>query len=178
MGQASRQNREQQKIRELEAELKLLRKQLGEKDEVIEILKKIRRHPVETIEEKYRCTQALSRQGLSVERVCRTLEISRSGYYDFCRRDPTKRELHNQVLRRRLVELHEKYPALGLDSLYHLLKSEIPCSRKRVHRQMCLLGIHSARRRAYKITTNSNHSNSIAPNLLQRKFYFDHLNQA
>ncbi len=40
MGQANRQNREQQKIWELEAELKLLRKQLGEKDEVIEILKK------------------------------------------------------------------------------------------------------------------------------------------
>ena len=39
MGQANRQNREQQKIWELEAELKLLRKQLGEKDEVIEIQK-------------------------------------------------------------------------------------------------------------------------------------------
>ena len=76
------------------------------------------------------------------------------------------------------MELHEKYPALGLDSLYHLLKLEIPCSRKRVHRQMCLLGIHSERRRAYKITTNSNHSNPTAPNLLQRKFYFDHPNQA
>ena len=40
MGQASRQNREQQRIRELEAELRSLRKQLGEKDEVIDILKK------------------------------------------------------------------------------------------------------------------------------------------
>jgi len=28
------------------------------------------------------------------------------------------------TLRRRLVELHEKYPAMGLDSLYHLLKPE------------------------------------------------------
>ncbi|RKJ28887.1 hypothetical protein D7X33_42545 [Butyricicoccus sp. 1XD8-22] len=76
------------------------------------------------------------------------------------------------------MELHEKYPALGLDSLYHRLKSEIPCSRKRVQGQMCLLGIHSARCRAYKTTTNSNHSNPTAPNLLQRKFYFDHPNQA
>ena len=40
MGQVSRQNREQQRIRELEAELRGLRKQLGEKDEVIDILKK------------------------------------------------------------------------------------------------------------------------------------------
>ena len=40
MGQASRQNREQQRIRELETENRNLRKQLGEKEEVIEILKK------------------------------------------------------------------------------------------------------------------------------------------
>ncbi len=40
MGQASRQNREQQRIRELEAEVRALRKQLGEKAEVIEVLKK------------------------------------------------------------------------------------------------------------------------------------------
>ena len=40
MGQASRQNREQLKIRELEAELKALRKQLAEKEEVIAVLKK------------------------------------------------------------------------------------------------------------------------------------------
>ncbi len=40
MGQASRQNREQQRIRELEAEVRTLRKQLGEKEEVIDVLKK------------------------------------------------------------------------------------------------------------------------------------------
>ena len=40
MGQASRLNREQQRIRELEAEVRNLRKQLGEKEEVIDILKK------------------------------------------------------------------------------------------------------------------------------------------
>lgn len=40
MGQASRHNREQQHIRELEAEIRALRKQLGEKEEVIDVLKK------------------------------------------------------------------------------------------------------------------------------------------
>ncbi len=39
MGQASRLNREQQRIRELEAENRALRKQLGEKEEVIDVLK-------------------------------------------------------------------------------------------------------------------------------------------
>jgi len=40
MGQASRLNREQQRIRELEAEVRTLHKQLSEKKEVIEVLKK------------------------------------------------------------------------------------------------------------------------------------------
>ena len=40
MGQASRHNREQQRIRELEAEVRSLRKHLSEKEEVIEVLKK------------------------------------------------------------------------------------------------------------------------------------------
>ena len=39
MGQASRLNREQQRIRELEAEVRALRKQLGEKEEIIDVLK-------------------------------------------------------------------------------------------------------------------------------------------
>ncbi len=40
MGRASRLNRERQRIRELEAENRALRKQLGEKEEVIDVLKK------------------------------------------------------------------------------------------------------------------------------------------
>lgn len=40
MGQASRLNREQRRIRELEAENRALRKQLNEKEEVIDVLKK------------------------------------------------------------------------------------------------------------------------------------------
>jgi len=109
-----------------------------------------------------------------VEQVCRELEISRSGYYDWLNRKPSAQSRRNQALRRRLVELHEKYPAMGLDSLHHMLKPEFGCSRKRVHRQMRIACISSVRCRAYKATTNSNHSHPIAPNLLQRNFTFKH----
>ena len=44
----------------------------------------------------------------------------------------SREQQRNQALRRRLVALQEKYPAMGLDSLYHLLKPEFGCSRKRV----------------------------------------------
>ena len=85
---------------------------------------------------------------------------------------------HDQTLKRRLLALHVKYPALGLDSLYHLIRKELPCSRKRIHRLMNELGISSMRKRAYKATTNSRHSHPIAPNLLMRKFSFDAPNKA
>ena len=39
-GQADRQNRDSRRTRELEAEVRTLRKQLAEKDEVIDVLKK------------------------------------------------------------------------------------------------------------------------------------------
>ena len=113
-----------------------------------------------------------------MEQACRVLEVSRSGYYGWLKRKPSQRSQQNQAIKRRLVELHEKYPAMGLDSFYHLLKPEFGCSRKRVHRQMRLAGIYSARRRAYKKTTNSNHDHPIAPNLLQRNFTFERPDQA
>ena len=102
--------------------------------------------------------------------LCRVLEVSRSGYYAWKRHRPGQRELKSQAISRRLVELHTKYPALGLDSLCHLLRPAFGCSRKRVHRLMRRAGISSARRRAYRITTNSNHGYAPAPNLLQRHF--------
>ncbi len=78
-----------------------------------------------------------------MEQACRVLEVSRSGYYGWKAEKTCRRSLQNQALRRRLIELHEKYPAMGLDSLYRLLKPEFGCSRKRVHRQMRLPGGHS-----------------------------------
>lgn len=46
-----------------------------------------------------------------------------------------------------LVRLYEKYPALGLASLYHMLNAEYSCSRRRVHRLMSAIGIHSIRKK-------------------------------
>lgn len=76
------------------------------------------------------------------------------------------------------MRLHEKYPALGLDGLYHMVKPAYPCSRGRVYRLMKATGIHSTRKKACKTTTNSRHSHPVAPNLLHRQFSFERPNQA
>ena len=75
-----------------------------------------------------------------------------------------------------MVRLHERYPVVGLDGLYHSLKRNFICSGGRIHRLMKAHNIHSQRKRAYKATTNSKHSYPVAPNLLKRSFAADRPN--
>ena len=56
-----------------------------------------------------------------MEQACRILEIARSSYYDWLGHKPKKQEDRNRPLRQALITLHEKYPAPGLNSLYHML---------------------------------------------------------
>ena len=78
------------------------------------------------------------------------------------------RKLHEQKLLRILISLHERYPAAGLDTLAAMIRKECPCSQNTVHRLMKLYNIHSIRKRAFKITTNSKHNYAVSPNLLKR----------
>lgn len=109
-----------------------------------------------------------------MDKLCRLLEISRSGYYAFKNRGISIRKQNEQKLLRTLLELHEKYPAAGLDGLFHMLKNRgVPCSRNRLHRLMKKYDIHSVRKKSYKITTNSKHNYAVSPNLLNRDFSAD-----
>ena len=56
-----------------------------------------------------------------MEQACRVLEVSRSGYYGWKAEKICRRRLQNQALRRRLIELHEKYPAMGLEGHSQIL---------------------------------------------------------
>lgn len=113
-----------------------------------------------------------------MELLCRIFEISRSGYYAWLHRGQSQRKRRNQKLLQALIMLHQKYPSLGLDSLYQILKFKFHCSRGRVHRLMKQANITSLRKKAYKATTNSKHTNPVAPNLLNRNFSFLRPNQA
>ena len=104
-----------------------------------------------------------------MELLCRLLAVSLSGYYG----KPSLHRQQDQALKRRLLGLHQRYPAMGPDSLYHLIRQKLRCSRKRIHRLMNALNVSSARRLAYKATTNARHAHPVAPNLLARRFSFD-----
>ena len=81
------------------------------------------------------------------------------------------------MLLRILISFHERYPVAGLDALVAMIKPICPCSRNTVHRLMKLYNIHSIRKKAFRITTNSNHNYAVSPNLLKRDFTADKTNQ-
>ncbi len=47
------------------------------------------------------------RAEFAVKRMCRTLGVSTSGYYAWCKREPSARSCADQALQNRIVEIHE-----------------------------------------------------------------------
>ena len=113
-----------------------------------------------------------------MEKLCPLLEGTRSAYYAWLKHKPSDRQRTDQAILRELIRLHQRYPAMGLDSLHQMLRPQFLCGRKRVWRLMKVAEIRSARKRAYKRTTNSHHNNPVAPNLLKRSFNFAKPNEA
>ena len=110
------------------------------------------------------------KSGIAKRKLCQQLEISESAYYDWLKRSPSKKELVDCAISQNLVSLHQKYPAMGTDMLFQMLKKTFSCGRERIRRLMKQLNIQSVRKKAYKCTTNSKHDNPVSHNLLMRNF--------
>jgi putative transposase len=107
-----------------------------------------------------------------VGQMCRVLEVSRSGYYAWCKRVPSAREQSN---RRLLVHIRAVYRAsrktYGSRRVYHELSAQgLACSRHRVARLMREDGLRAVQRQRYKQTTRANPRLPVAPNLLNQEF--------
>jgi transposase InsO family protein len=105
--------------------------------------------------------------------MCRVLEVSVAGFYAYLKRPPSWRALIDEVLmahiRIAFVESGETYGAPRV--LRELQEAGVPTSTKRVARLMREDGLVARpRKRRRVVTTNSNHSDPIAPNLLGRQF--------
>lgn len=120
---------------------------------------------------KYRFIDA-HRAVYPVGRKCRVLEVSRSGYYAWCKRVPSVRERSN---RRLLVHIRAVYGAsrktYGSRRVYHELRAQgLVCSRHRIARLMRQDGLRAVQRQRYKQTTRANPRLPVAPNLLNQDF--------
>lgn len=114
----------------------------------------------------------------SVERMCRVLEVSRSGYYTWRSRPPSRRELSDRRLVVEIKAIHKKenHDTYGSPRIHEeLAKTGTPCGRHRVARLMKQQGIRAKQARKFRpVTTDSKHDMPVAENLLDRQFTVDH----
>jgi len=105
--------------------------------------------------------------------------VSTSGYYAWRDRPPSKRTQVNQELVTEIRAIHaESRQTYGSPRIHaELFGRCFQVSKNRVIRLMRAEDIRSKRKRKRKITTNSQHTYPIVPNLLQRDFQAKEPNQ-
>jgi transposase InsO family protein len=108
----------------------------------------------------------------SVTILCRCLRVTRSGFYAWARRKPSARAQRDLVLRTKLRAFHaatgKRY---GRPRLWKDLREDGEAvSEKRVRRLMHEEQIQGRIPKRFKQTTNSDHQDPIAANVLDRAF--------
>ena len=113
-----------------------------------------------------------NRETYPISQLCGVLQVSRSGYYDWLKASPTRIAQENKRLAQRIkalfMENHHRYGARRIKVL--LAREGINASRRRIGRLMKAQGLYCRGKRRFKVTTQSRHHFSIAPNLLDRQF--------
>lgn len=120
--------------------------------------------------EKYRFISA-EKASHPVALLCRVLGVSRSAYYASLSAVPSARSLANARLTADLVAAHAASKGrYGAPRLHRAIGGNAVASRGRVQRLMKARGIEAVRRRRFRHTTDSNHRQPVADNLLARTF--------
>ena len=104
--------------------------------------------------------------------LCRTLEVSRSGFYAWKHRPQAARTLRDQSLGLEIAaifaESHRRYGSPRVHA--QLRAAGHRTGRKRVARLMRAAGLRARERRRFRCTTDSRHAMAIRENLLARRF--------
>ena len=116
------------------------------------------------------------RTSFSVARMAHTLQVSESGYYKWknrFERGVSRKEKKDQELMERIIEIYRASRcSFGVRQVTKTLNqgTHPVVNHKRVERLMRKHGLFSKIKRKRILTTNSNHTMSVADNLLARNF--------
>lgn len=108
----------------------------------------------------------------TVTMLCRVMHVSTSAYYEWRGRGAKVVDSYTWHLCHRMKALFaESRNSLGSRQLMKQLRKEgIEIGRYRVRRLMKKLGLSVKRKKRFVLTTDSNHKESVAKNLLNREF--------
>ncbi len=103
--------------------------------------------------------------------MCRLLDVSSSGFYAWLHGKEPREQSDRQILQVIREVFKENRETYGSPRIYLELRERgIRCSKTRLERLMRENGITPPRKKKYRVTTDSNHKNPVAPNVLQRDF--------
>ncbi len=127
---------------------------------------------------KYAFMQA-HREEFELKRMCRVLQISRSGYYDWAGRKESKRSQQDRVLLEEIRRIHqETKEAYGATKTWRALnQSGRVCGKHRVARLRRQAGIEARRKRKFRLAYKARNTPPAPANLLRWPFKADHPDQ-
>ncbi len=104
--------------------------------------------------------------------MARVLEVSRSGYYKWLTRGPSRREIQDSVLKRLISCAHKRsrgtYGPLRLQE--ELAAENQQVGRDHISRLRKEMGLKCIQQKKFKVTTDSKHHLPVAANLLAQEF--------
>jgi transposase InsO family protein len=111
--------------------------------------------------------------------MCDVLGVSRSGYYAFRRRGPSRRDVANERLLEEIRAVHKRSHGIyGSPRIHRALKRDgVVCGRHRIARLMAKENITARSRKRFRTTTRPRRGAPAAPDLLQRQFVADRPHQ-
>jgi putative transposase len=113
------------------------------------------------------------RREFPIKTMCRLLRVSRSGFYDLQHREESPRAAANRALSVQIREIFEQSDSTyGSPRITEELKAQgYQCSEPRVARLMQKSQLRSVYRRKFNVcTTQSNHDEPIAENIISQDF--------
>jgi putative transposase len=105
--------------------------------------------------------------------MCKLLNVSRSGFYKWCISGPSNQELRKAVILERIkFHYNDSNGIYGSPKItYKLQEENYDVTERTVSNYMKELGLRSCVSRTFKVqTTDSNHDQPIAPNILNQRF--------
>jgi transposase InsO family protein len=104
--------------------------------------------------------------------MCRILKVSKSGYYQWFNRKPSRRVREEGRLEVEIKAAHQRTrETCGPERLQHELKEQgVEVGICRIRRIRKKLGLRCKQRRKFKATTDSKHALPVAENLLHQQF--------
>lgn len=113
------------------------------------------------------------RSEFSMMKMCKVLEVSRSGFFKWLNHEVSAQEQRKLKVQERIkfhfYDTNERYGSPKIHQ--QLLKENYIISERTVSKYMKELGLRSCVSTKFRIaTTNSNHTNPIAPNILNQEF--------